>query len=185
MKRYVLIAGVNGAGKSTLYRAIDSIQELPRINTDEIVKVFGRWDNKQDMFKASKIAVKKIKEYFNSNTSFNQETTLCGKSIIANIDKAKSLGYYIELHYVSVENVDIALERISHRVKAGGHGIPEKDVRRRFDESLNSLVAVLPKCDQVILYDNTIGFNRFAIYENGILRKISSNTPEWYKKLQI
>lgn len=52
MKKYVLIAGVNGAGKSTLYRAIDSIQELPRINTDEIVKVFGRWDNKQDMFKA-------------------------------------------------------------------------------------------------------------------------------------
>lgn len=55
MKKYVLIAGVNGAGKSTLYRAIDSIQDLPRINTDEIVKEFGRWDNREDMFEASKI----------------------------------------------------------------------------------------------------------------------------------
>ena len=31
---------------------------------------------------AGKIAVEKITEYLNSGVSFNQETTLCGKSII-------------------------------------------------------------------------------------------------------
>ena len=40
MKKYVLIAGVNGAGKSTLYQLLDSIADLPRINTDEIVREF-------------------------------------------------------------------------------------------------------------------------------------------------
>ena len=131
MKKYVLIAGVNGAGKSTLYRAIDSIQDLPRINTDEIVKEFGRWDNREDMFEASKIAVRRIKDFFDSNLSFNQETTLCGKSIISTIKNAKSQGYYIEMHYVGLNSVEIALDRIAHRVAAGGHGIPEEDVRRR------------------------------------------------------
>ena len=43
MKKYVLIAGVNGAGKSTLYQLLDSISDLPRINTDEIVREFGDW----------------------------------------------------------------------------------------------------------------------------------------------
>ena len=55
MKKYILIAGVNGAGKSTLYHTIDSIQGIPRINTDEIVKEFGRWDNEQDIFNLHKI----------------------------------------------------------------------------------------------------------------------------------
>lgn len=38
MKRCILIAGVNGAGKSTLYQSLPSLQAMPRINTDEIVK---------------------------------------------------------------------------------------------------------------------------------------------------
>lgn len=185
MKKYILIAGVNGAGKSTLFHTIDSIQDIPRINTDEIVKEFGRWDNEQDIFKASKIAVKLIKEYFESNTSFNQETTLCGKSIITNINHAKSLGYYVELHYVGVDNIDIALERIKHRVETGGHGIPEEVVKRRFKESLDALISTIPICDQAILYDNTVAFNRFAVYENGNIIKLSSDIPEWYKRIGI
>ena len=95
MKKYILIAGVNGAGKSTLYHILDELQEIPRINTDDIVSSFGRWDNPSDVIKAGKIAVKKIDEYFKEGCSFNQETTLCGRSIIKNINKAKELGYSI------------------------------------------------------------------------------------------
>ncbi len=41
MKKYILIAGVNGAGKSTLYETLDILKDMPRINTDEIVK---KWE---------------------------------------------------------------------------------------------------------------------------------------------
>lgn len=41
MKKYILIAGVNGAGKSTLFQTIDSLKNMQRINTDEIVRSFG------------------------------------------------------------------------------------------------------------------------------------------------
>lgn len=40
MKRYILIAGVNGAGKSTLYYTMDSLKNMPRVNTDEYLR-FG------------------------------------------------------------------------------------------------------------------------------------------------
>ena len=98
MKKYILIAGVNGAGKSTLYQTLDSLQAMERVNTDEIVRSFGDWRNSADVLNAGKVAVSKIKEYFRHGVSFNQETTLCGKSVLKNIDKAKSLGYEIELH---------------------------------------------------------------------------------------
>lgn len=59
MPRYIIIAGVNGAGKSTFYHLLRDIQEMPRINTDEIVKEIGNWKNLSDVMQAGKIAVKK------------------------------------------------------------------------------------------------------------------------------
>ncbi|MBR2950893.1 MAG: zeta toxin family protein [Lachnospiraceae bacterium] len=183
MKRYILIAGVNGAGKSTLYQILDSLKDMPRINTDEIVKSFGDWRNMSDVIAAGKIAVRKIREYFEQGISFNQETTLCGASIIRNIKTAQSLGYTIELHYVGVASADIAKERIAYRVSKGGHGIPDADVERRYTESFARLKEVINICDMVVLYDNTEKFNRFAIYQKGKICNLTDNRPEWYENI--
>ena len=67
MKKYILIAGVNGAGKSTLYQSTPRLKDMPRVNTDEILKEFGDWKNPQDLFKAGKLAVSKISDYFNEH----------------------------------------------------------------------------------------------------------------------
>ncbi len=183
-KKYILIAGVNGAGKSTLYQTIDSLKDMPRVNIDEIVRENGDWRNMADVMRAGKIAVKKIQQYFEQGISFNQETTLCGNSIIRNIEKAKKLGYQIELHYVGVSSVEIAKERIAYRVAHGGHGIPDQDVERRYIESLEKLKKVIGLSDVAILYDNTEGFNRFAVYQNAKLYNLTNEQPDWYKKLR-
>ena len=183
MKKYILIAGVNGAGKSTLYQTLDSLKDMPRVNTDEIVKGFGDWKNPVDIMKAGKIAVENIKKYFEEGITFNQETTLCGNSIIRNIEKAKILGYKIEIHYVGVDSVQIAKERIAYRVAHGGHGIPDEDVERRYEESLKHLSQITGLCDLIVMYDNTDSFRRFAVYENGELHKLMDELPEWYKRI--
>lgn len=182
MKKYILIAGVNGAGKSTLYQSLQSLQDMPRVNTDEILREFGDWRNTEDVITAGKIAVKKIFQYFDEGITFNQETTLCGKAILNNIEKARKRGYFIELHYIGVESVDIAKERVLERIKQGGHGIAEADIERRYVDTFNNLKLVLAKCDLVAFYDNTIEFHRFAIYQNGSPVRISHNVPIWYKR---
>jgi len=182
MKKYILIAGVNGAGKSTLYQTINSLQGIKRINTDEIVRSFGSWKNAEDVLKAGKIAVKEIQEAFEQGITFNQETTLCGASIIKNIKYAQELGYKIEIHYVGIENVEIAKERIAYRVAHGGHGIPASDVERRFFESFEQLKKVMLICDLVVMYDNTDNFRRFAIMRKGKFAAISKNVPDWFNK---
>ena len=108
MKKYILIAGVNGAGKSTLYQTLHSLHEMIRVNTDEIVRRIGDWRSIERQIEAGKIAVSQLKECFEKGVTFNQETTLCGKSVIKNIKKAKEKGYIIELHYVGVDSVEIA-----------------------------------------------------------------------------
>lgn len=169
-------------GKSTLYQSLQSLQDMPRVNTDEILRDFGDWRNMADVMTAGKIAVKKIDQYFGESITFNQETTLCGKSILNNIAKAKDRGYFIELHYIGVEEVDIAKERVAMRVKQGGHGIAEKDIERRYIDTFINLKIVLPKCDLAAFYDNTIEFRRFAIYKNGKPVRVSHDVPRWYEK---
>lgn len=181
MRKYILIAGVNGAGKSTLYQTLQTLQSMPRVNADEILKEFGDWKNADDIMTAGKRAVKQIEQYFDAGISFNQETTLCGKAILKNIGIAKSRGYFFELHYIGVENVDIAKERVLDRVRHGGHGVPEKDIEKRYTETFENLKIILPVCDLAAFYDNTIGFRRFAIYRGKELVRISRHVPEWYE----
>ncbi len=178
--KYVLIAGVNGAGKSTLYQSIDSLKNMPRVNLDEIVREFGDWRKASDVMKAGKIAVNKIKEYFDNRVTFNQETTLCGNSIERNIKLAKELGYFIELHYIGVESIEVAKKRIAYRVKNGGHNIPDADIERRYYESLFKLSSIIHLCDLAVFYDNSEMINRFAIYEEGIMKIVSDEEPIWF-----
>ena len=183
MKKYIIFAGVNGAGKSTLYQTNSQLFDIPRINVDEIVRDFGNWKNTQDIMTAGKIAVKRLKNYINEGISFNQETTLCGKSILRNIQLAKATGYYIELYYVGVDSVETAKERVRQRVLAGGHGIPEQDIEKRYQESLQNLKKVLPLCDLVVLYDNTDILVNIADFENGVCTRKVSKLPKWVEDI--
>ena len=165
MPTYTIFAGVNGAGKTTLYSTL--IQENHdfgvRVNSDEIViSNGGDWRNKSDQAKAMKMAVKLIKDCMNKGISFNQETTLTGKSMINNILKAKKLGYKIIMNYVGLSSPELAIQRVAHRVSMGGHGIPEEDIKRRYYVSLSKLRELMPLIDELYIYDNSNHMNLVA-----------------------
>ncbi|MBN1903973.1 MAG: hypothetical protein JW927_02650 [Deltaproteobacteria bacterium] len=45
------------------------------------------------------------------------------------------MGYEIIIYYLKFPSVDIAIELTKMRLKKGGHIVPDKDIRRRFDRS--------------------------------------------------
>ena len=174
-KKFYLFAGVNRAGKSTLYNteSLDiNIKDTVRINTDEIVRKIGNWKNDSDQIKAAKIAINLRNDYFQYGKSFNEETTLTGKTILKNIDKAKEQGYELQLFYVGLNSSDIAKERVKNRVEKGGHNIENDVIEKRYYESLKNLKKIISKFDKVYLYDNSIKYkNIFLFSDNTILFK--------------
>ena len=64
--------------------------------------------------------------------NFAVETTLATKTYAARIRRWQSAGYHVVLHFIEVPSADFAVARVARRVAAGGHDIPEADVRRRF-----------------------------------------------------
>lgn len=184
-KVFYLFAGVNGAGKSTLYNSEslnNDIKNTIRINTDEIVREIGDWKNNSDQLKAAKIAINLRNECFLYGKSFNEETTLTGKTILKTIDRAKELGYELQLFYVGVNSTEIAKERIKSRVEKGGHHIENDIVEKRYYESLKNLKEILLKFDKVYLYDNSKKYkNIFSFSNNKILFK-DNKSISWAKE---
>ena len=174
-KIFYLFAGVNGAGKSTLYNteSLDiNIKDTVRINTDEIVRKIGNWKNDSDQIKAAKIAINLRNDCFQYGKSFNEETTLTGKTILKIIDKIKEQGYELQLFYVGLNSSDIAKERVKNRVEKGGHNIENDVIEKRYYESLKNLKKIISKFDKVYLYDNSIKYkNIFLFSDNTILFK--------------
>jgi len=183
MKRYTIFAGINGAGKSTLYQWVykPSLDEK-RINTDEMVARVGTWQDDLLQLRCAREAVRLIKQYLEEGISFNQETTLTGKTILRNVQVAKQKGYAIYLYYVGLENADIALQRIEKRVREGGHGITARDVLRRYGNSFEMLNVIFKYCDKIALYDNSDTMKMVAKFNQGNLVYKSKNLPDWIVK---
>ncbi len=148
---------------------------------DKMARELGSWKDPRVLMEAGKMSVRKIKAYFSQGITFSQETTLCGNTILNNIEKAKEQGYTIVMYYVGVSSVEIAKKRIQQRVENGGHGIPSADVEKRYVESLKKLKIVCPLCDILELYDNSDVFLRVARVENGVCVERVPDRPLWVR----
>ena len=180
---YILFAGVNGAGKSTLFQS-DLWQHggfnvtIPRVNPDEIIVANGwDWRRESDQIKAGRLAINSIRQHLERRDSFNQETTLTGKTIMRTLRHAHEIGYRIIVFYVCVSEPELANTRIARRGTAGGHLINPKTVARRYETSIANLVEIADICDELYLYDNTVSLELEARFESGELAFFNPAEP--------
>lgn len=186
-KQYTLFAGVNGAGKTSMYRALylESNSMGYRINTDEIVSRMGSWKDNKLQMQAGKEAVALINKYVEEGTTFHQETTLAGKTILRTIEKARAKGFYVVMNYIGVNSPEIAKERVAIRVAKGGHGIEPETLEKRYYQSLEHLNKACEICNEIHIYDNTKEMIQVMyMKDNKILWKAEC-LPIWLEKCEF
>lgn len=173
-----LLAGCNGAGKSTLAESVirpDS--RLPFINADLIAA--AKWPEAQaeHAYDASRIAASMRHQLLESRTSFITETVFSHPSKLQLVEDAHARGYLVELHAVMIP-VDLALLRVSERVRRGGHDVPENKVRERYDRLWPLVARAIVSADRATVYDNSRSLTPLrvvAIFENGT----ALEAPAW------
>jgi predicted ABC-type ATPase len=90
-----------------------------------------------------------------SRHDFAFESTLSGRTYIRLLRQWKASGYRIELVFLSLPSVDLALQRIVARVRQGGHDVPRADVVRRFNRSWKNFQLIYRElADMWAIYDN-------------------------------
>jgi hypothetical protein len=83
------------------------------------------------------------------------ETTLGGSTVPRLLAEAASDGFEVRVWYVGLGSPEAHIERVRHRVHAGGHDIPESHIRRRWRHSRLNLVQLLPALTGLRVYDNS------------------------------
>jgi len=137
MELYV-IAGPNGVGKTTFAgKFLPNYANCKNfINADLIAQGMSPFSPETAAVRAGRLVLKEIEFFAHRKLSFAFETTLSGRGYIRLIRRLKEKGYKVHLFFLSVENVEVSLSRIKERVSKGGHDVPERVVRRRFQRSM-------------------------------------------------
>ena len=136
MPRCLIIAGPNGAGKTTFARTFLPRQDVRRfINADLLAAGLSPLDPAAAQLAAGRLFLSELDRLSAARENFAFESTLSGLGYLTRLRRWRRAGYRIEIIYLKLSDVRLALERVAARVRSGGHDVPEIDVRRRFVRS--------------------------------------------------
>ena len=156
--RCIIIAGPNGAGKTTF--AQEFLPKYARVvhfvNADLIAGGLSPLRPEAAAITAGRLLLKELERLAARRVDFAFESTLSGLAYISRLRRWKKTGYRIEIIYLTLPSLGIALRRIASRVQQGGHGIPKADVVRRFGRSWENFKRIYqPIADAWMIYDNS------------------------------
>jgi predicted ABC-type ATPase len=156
----IILAGPNGAGKTTFAGRwfADEPGQLTFVNADEIARELGVLTGAARDMQAGRLMLERLDETVARRGNFVVEITLSSSLYAKRIERWRSLGYRIALIYLRLPSVEASLARVRGRAAAGGHSVPEADLRRRFARSLDLLERVYkPLVDDWSVFDSREG----------------------------
>ena len=156
MKRLDLVVGPNGAGKST-FIAFTLAPLLPGsvvVNADEIARQRWPGDPASHAYDAARIAADTRATLIELGRSFIAETVFSHPSKLGLVGTARRAGFTVVLHVLLIPE-DLAVERVRHRVQAGGHDVPETKIRERHRRLWPLVADAMALSDTATVYDNS------------------------------
>jgi len=158
MPQAIAIAGPNGAGKTTLspYLIRDEYGLSEYVNADSIALGLAAFGPESVAFEAGRIMLGRIHALAGRHVNFAFETTLASRSYARLIKSLRGVGYEFHLIYLWLSSADLAVQRVSERVRRGGHDVPEEVIRRRYVRGAQNFFTVYSGlADTWGIYDNS------------------------------
>ena len=154
----VVIAGPNGAGKSTSAARLlpEGLDISHFVNADVIAAGLCPHAPEAVALEAGRMMLERLEELANQRQSFAFETTLSARTYARFLRRLQEEGYQVHLVYVWLETPELAIHRVTERVRRGGHHIPDDTVVRRYYRGLANFKTLYSQiADSWILCDNS------------------------------
>ncbi len=156
--RCIIIAGPNGAGKTTFAKKFLTPDKgiLHFVNADLIASGLSPLHPELAARAAGRLLLSELDRLTNAGISFALESTLSGRTYVEWIQRMKERGYTVEMLFLRLESPELAIKRVAHRVKQGGHHVPPEDVRRRYVRGWHNFEQQYPPlADAWAVYENS------------------------------
>jgi predicted ABC-type ATPase len=83
------------------------------------------------------------------------ETVMSSPDKVEFLRKARQAGFRTYLYYVATQDPEINIARVNHRVRTGGHPVPQDRIVSRYHRSLALLSAAVTQASRAYLFDNS------------------------------
>ena len=155
-----VIAGTNGAGNSSIVGMFLRERGGEYYNADEWARRLREDDPGLDQTEANGLAWlagrEMLEAAIENGRDYVLETTLGGHTIPGLVLRAAERGHRLVIWYVGLDSAQAHVDRVRARAARGGHDIPETRIRERFERSIENLVALVPRIDELRLFDNSV-----------------------------
>lgn len=194
-----VLAGVNGAGKSSIAGAAIREAGGEYYNPDDVARQLRARNRHLSQSEANANAWQAgellLERAIRERLDFAFETTLGATTLPNLLVEAAKGGFETHVWFAGLATPEQHIERVKARVRFGGHGIPEADIRRQFEKSRLNLVSLLPFLTTLRLVDNSRDANPqegkepepllLLHVENGRIKSHCSPavTPTWAKPI--
>lgn len=152
-----LIAGPHGAGKTALYDYLIAPRHpaLPFVNAHRHAAQYLQHlpDPAQQAQAALEWAEGERESLLQAHASFVTETAFSHPSRLALITEARSRGYEVVLYAIALDEPRLLLQRVTQRVREGGHAVPTHKVLERYVRCLENFRRAVRLADLVFLLD--------------------------------
>jgi predicted ABC-type ATPase len=153
----VVVAGPNGAGKSTtapgLLQGALAVSEF--VNADAIAQGLSAFRPESVALTAGRIMLARLDQLVEARADFAFETTLAAREYARRLAAWRDAGYRAHLVFLSLPNPDLAVARVTERVRLGAHDVPAAVIRRRYAAGLGNFFELYQHVvDSWELYDN-------------------------------
>jgi predicted ABC-type ATPase len=190
-----VIAGPNGAGKSIFSNTLVQI-EFKVFDGDQYISQLKQKypevgsDILQDHVNVNEYEFKEAKEMaIKAKKSFAFETNFSSSNPIKSLTEFKLSGYRTHLIFMGMNTIEDCIQRVSLRVKSGGHKVSEESIVYNFEHGYANLFSYYHAFDTVTLFDNTIALTesiripvKILFWENGNIQLHTQQYPEWVKE---
>ncbi len=198
-----VLAGCNGAGKSSIGGQALQAAGIPYFNPDlgarEAIATAAAQGRVMTQGEANawvwEEGVARLRRAITQRGNYALETTLGGDTIVGLLMEAAAAGIDVNVWFVGLDSVELHVARVQQRVARGGHDIPRADIERRYVRGRLNLIRLLPKLNQLVVYDNSAQVNADAPSKAGprlLLRWVGgaitgpvdlAQTPAWAKPI--
>lgn len=171
MPHVVVIAGPNGAGKSTIapYLLRDMLGVTEFVNADTIAQGLSAFSPEKAAIAAGRVMLTRLGELADARKDFAFETTLSSKSFFKYLNKLRAEKYRVTLIFLFLNTPELAILRVSDRVRRGGHNIPIEVILRRYKAGLTNFFEMyMPIADNWRFYDNSMKTSPMLIAKGNI-----------------
>jgi predicted ABC-type ATPase len=152
-----LIAGPNGAGKTALYQYLIAPRYpgLPFVDAQgyESARLQHVADPEARAQAARAWADEHRQVLLRGGASFVTETAFSHPSRLALVAQARTLGFEVVLYALALDEPRRLLQRISQRLREGGHAVPSHKVLERYPRCMDHLRHAVFLADLALLID--------------------------------